>query len=60
MIEVVKKGDMVVMVGGLIGKVMCVVDIEVMVELVDGVWVCVLKGMIVDVWDKNIFVVVND
>lgn len=58
MVVVVCCGDEVVMQGGLIGKVFKVKDgeNELEVEIVDGVKVCVVQNIIVDVKFKIEFV----
>ena len=54
MIEAVKKGDIVVTGGGLVGKVTKVKDDgEIMVELADGVQVRVVKSTLSDVRAKG-------
>ena len=53
MISAVRRGDVVVTSGGLIGKVTKVVDDEVMVEVADGVRVRVVKSTLSDVRSKT-------
>ena len=53
MVSAVKRGDVVVTAGGIIGKVTKVLDdSEVMVELADGVAVKVVKATLSDVRNK--------
>lgn len=53
MVSAVKRGDVVVTAGGIIGKVTKVLDdSEVMVELADGVAVKVIKATLSDVRNK--------
>lgn len=59
MVEVLKKGDEVIMQGGLIGKVIMVCDNELEVEIVLGVKICVVWLLIIGVVIKIVFVVVN-
>lgn len=53
MIEAVKKGDMIVTSGGLIGKVLKVEEAEVQVELGEGVKVRVVRATIAEVRSKG-------
>ena len=60
MIEALKRGDTVVTSGGLIGKVTKVSDLELTVELAEGVRVRVQRNMIADVREKTAPVAAND
>ena len=60
MVADVKRGDMVVTSGGLVGKVTKAGDTEVTVELADNVRVQVVKQMIIEVRGKNDPVPAND
>ena len=54
MIEAVKKGDMVVTSGGIVGKVAKVKDDgELLVEIADNVQVRIVKGTLTEVRAKN-------
>jgi preprotein translocase subunit YajC len=53
MLEAVKRGDVVVMSGGLVGKVVTVDGNEIGLELAAGVRVKAIKGMIVEVRAKG-------
>ncbi len=60
MIAAVKRGDMVVTSGGLIGKVTKATDEELTVELADSVRVRVRRAYISDVPEKSAPVAAND
>ena len=49
MIEALKKGDTVIMSGGVIGKVTRLDETELTIEVSDGVRVRVMRGMVADV-----------
>jgi len=53
MVANVRRGDVVVTAGGLIGKVAKVEDTEVQVEIADGVRVRVVKTTLTDVRSKS-------
>ncbi|MBX3495774.1 MAG: preprotein translocase subunit YajC [Parvibaculum sp.] len=53
MVANVRRGDVVVTAGGLIGKVVKVEDAEVQVEIADGVRVRVVKTTLTDVRSKS-------
>jgi len=53
MVANVRRGDVVVTAGGLIGKVVKVDDTEVQVEIADGVRVRVVKTTLTDVRSKS-------
>ncbi|MEQ8283989.1 MAG: preprotein translocase subunit YajC [Parvibaculum sp.] len=53
MVANVRRGDVVVTAGGLIGKVAKVEDAEVQVEIADGVRVRVVKTTLTDVRSKS-------
>lgn len=60
MIEALKRGDTIVTSGGLIGKVTKVSDLELTVELADGVRVRVQRNMVADVREMTAPVAAND
>ncbi|MEM9738352.1 MAG: preprotein translocase subunit YajC [Pseudomonadota bacterium] len=60
MIAAVKRGDMVVTSGGLIGKVTKASDDELTVELADSVRVRIRRAFIADVPEKSAPVAAND
>lgn len=60
MIAAIKRGDMVVTSGGLIGKVTKAADDELTVELAEGVRVRVRRAYISDVPEKSAPVAAND
>lgn len=49
MVEALKKGDTVIMSGGVIGKVTRLEETELTLEVSDGVRVRVMRGMVADV-----------
>lgn len=53
MVANVRRGDMVVTAGGLVGKVTKVEDAEVLVEIADNVRVRVVKSTLTDVRSKS-------
>lgn len=60
MIGAVRRGDVVVTSGGIVGKVTKVEDTEVTVEIAEGVRVKVVKGTLTDVRTKGDPVPAND
>lgn len=56
----VKRGDVIVLSSGLIGKIVRVEDKEVGVEIAQGVTVKVIKGMIAEVRGKGEVAAAND
>ena len=56
----IKRGDMVVTSGGLVGKVTKAGETELTVELADNVRVQVIKAMVIEVRGKNDPVAAND
>ncbi len=60
MIEAVQKGDEVVTGGGLIGKVVRVMDAELEVEVAAGVKLRVVKGTLAEVRSRNAPTPAND
>ncbi|MDP2125720.1 MAG: preprotein translocase subunit YajC [Parvibaculum sp.] len=53
MVANVRRGDVVVTAGGLVGKIVKVEDAEVQVEIADGVRVRVVKTTLTDVRSKS-------
>ncbi|MDO8840315.1 MAG: preprotein translocase subunit YajC [Parvibaculum sp.] len=53
MVANVRRGDVVVTAGGLVGKIVKVEDTEVQVEIADGVRVRVVKTTLTDVRSKS-------
>ncbi|MDX1292684.1 MAG: preprotein translocase subunit YajC [Hyphomonas sp.] len=60
LIEGIKKGDTIITSGGVIGKVTKPGDVEITVEIADGVRVQVIKQMVIEVRGKNAPVAAND
>jgi len=60
LIDAVKKGDMVVTAGGVVGKVMRVDDLEVEVEIAPNVRVKVIKATLSDIRTANSVKPAND
>lgn len=60
MIEAVKKGDEVVTGGGIVGKVVRVLDNEVEVEIAPTVKIKVVKGTLSDVRTRGVAAPAND
>jgi preprotein translocase subunit YajC len=60
MVDAVKKGDEVVTGGGIIGKVVRVMDGEIEIEVATGVKLRVLKGTLSDVRNRTLPAAAND